>query len=154
MVVRLRSEHVHRRICYKYICPYASRILIDQGHLKVVKLLAHHGTSVNVGGDVDMLNKAGRSAAELASEIEVVKFISEYKLQSECKYFNFFNALRHWTWLSTVWIMMGKPRQRFCCTLPRKRSFDNIINISKPCKSPAFLRAHCTYGYMRVLRVR
>jgi hypothetical protein len=46
-----------------------------------------------VGGDVDVLNKAGRSAAELASEIEVVKFISEYKLQSECKYFNFFNAL-------------------------------------------------------------
>jgi len=47
-----------------------------RGHLGVVKLLLRQGA------DVDVLNKAGRSAAELASEngqVEVAKFISEYK---------------------------------------------------------------------------
>jgi ankyrin repeat protein len=47
-----------------------------RGHLGVVKLLLRQGA------DVDVLNKAGRSAAELASEngqAEVVNFISEYK---------------------------------------------------------------------------
>jgi len=47
-----------------------------RGHLGVVKLLLRRGV------DVDVLSKAGRSAAELASEnsqAEVAKFISEYK---------------------------------------------------------------------------
>jgi ankyrin repeat protein len=46
------------------------------GHLGVVKLLLRRGA------DVDVLNTAGRSAAEFASEngqAEVAKFISEYK---------------------------------------------------------------------------
>ena len=47
-----------------------------RGHLRVVKLLLRQGA------DVDVLNKAGRSAGELASEngqAEVAKFISEYR---------------------------------------------------------------------------
>jgi len=47
-----------------------------RGHLGVVKLLLRRGA------DVDVLNKANRTAAELASDngqAEVAKFISEYK---------------------------------------------------------------------------
>jgi ankyrin repeat protein len=48
----------------------------DVGHLGLVKLLLWRGA------DVDVLNKAGRSAAELAGkngQAEVAKFVSEYE---------------------------------------------------------------------------
>jgi ankyrin repeat protein len=51
-----------------------------RGHLGVLKLLLWRGA------DVDVLNKAGRSAAELASEngqAEVANFISEYKANAD-----------------------------------------------------------------------
>jgi len=63
------------------------------GHLGVVKLLLQQGA------DVDVLNKAGRSAAELASEngqAEVAKFISEYKANANTR-----NKIRSMT-LKTV----------------------------------------------------
>ena len=47
-----------------------------RGHLRVVKL------ALALGVDVDVLNKANKTATELASEngeAEVTKFISEYK---------------------------------------------------------------------------
>jgi len=53
-----------------------------RGHLGVVKLLLRRGA------DVDMLNKAGRTAAELASEngqAEVAKFIPEYKANADTR---------------------------------------------------------------------
>ena len=52
------------------------------GHLGVVKLLLRRGA------DIDVLDKAGRSAAELASEngqAEVAKFISEYKANANTR---------------------------------------------------------------------
>jgi ankyrin repeat protein len=88
-----------------------------RGHLGVVKLL------LRPGADVDVLNKAGRSAAELASEsgqAEVAKCISEYKANANTR-----NKLLSTT-LDTVEYgtarkTMGKTKQRFCCTQPRKR---------------------------------
>ena len=55
---------------------------MERGHLGVVKLLLRQGA------DVDVLNKANKTAAELASEngqAEVAKFISEYKADADIR---------------------------------------------------------------------
>jgi ankyrin repeat protein len=52
------------------------------GHLEVVKLLLRRGA------DVDILNKANKTAAELASEngkAEVARFIAEYKADANIR---------------------------------------------------------------------
>jgi ankyrin repeat protein len=54
----------------------------QRGHLRVVKLLPR------LGADVNVVNKAGRSAGELASEngqSEVAKFISKYKANADTR---------------------------------------------------------------------
>ena len=68
-----------------------------------------------------MLNKANKTAAELASEngkAEVAKFIAEYKADANIR-----NKIRSTT-LDTAQYGAdedGKMRERLRCTLPRKR---------------------------------
>ena len=86
---------------------------------KVVKLLLRQGA------DVDVLNKAGRSAAELASEngqAEVAKFISEYKANANTQNLQSTTLDKN----RTVQMTMERRGKGFCCSCRERGEHDTV----------------------------